>query len=376
MATVKTSQPHPAGVFGTGLLEGQGGAFRPSAFHVRADVLKTGTRLRDRKPHVTDKAFRHGNAEHLLRSALNYAREKGFKLEHARLRNDEDMSAILKEISGKGGQDIKLIQDDDTGEMYMETYTQANDDYTVYTIPIGPSYRMRKETGELVRRFVRAFAGALHIEDIMNTPRFDYETEVFDDQMNEQEMEYNRTKDENDKPENFFDNDWIAFHRDYKEDGEPYGRLMEYRHVKPLTEDELAAYKPETEAERRLVEYFELGFEYMNTGIVLDEHRDTLYMSASEIEEFQSNGFIDWDDLMFVCYESDDMVDQILDNLNADLQSGAATENIVYGGRLPEEGPLVFNEVIVDIIKYIDGLSAILEDKDLAEKKEKTTQAA
>ena len=99
-------------------------------------------------------------------------------------------------------------------------------------------------------------------------------------------------------------------------------------------------------------------------------------MSASEIEEFQSNGFIDWDDLMFVCYESDDMVDQILDNLNADLQSGAATENIVYGGRLPEEGPLVFNEVIVDIIKYIDGLSAILEDKDLAEKKEKTTQAA
>lgn len=372
----ETRRTHPAGVFGNGILEGQGGAYAPPVLHVGTHVLKPGIRIRKRKPHVTDKAFKHGNADFLLKCARNYAREKGFKLEQNRLRNDEDMLALLKELSKKGNNHIKLLRDDDDGHLYMETHMQANEDYTVYHIPIGPTYRMRKATGNLVRRFVRAFADQLHIPDMLNIPRFDYENEIFEEQVREQELTYHRTKDDQDKPENFCTKEWIDFHREYQEGGEPYERLMEFRHIKPLTEDELRRFKPANEAERRLAEYLERGFEIIRTGINLDNQRETLFMTETEMIQFQDSGIIDWEDLMFVCYERDDMTDTLLENLNCDIQSGAVTENIVYGGRLPESGPLNFNEEVEDAIKYIDKLVDVLEDGELSEKKKKTTKAA
>ena len=306
--------------------------------------------------------------------ALNYARENGFKIKKRQLRSDPDVVLLMKELSEKSKADIRLIRDDE-GAFHLETYNQANKDFTLYYIPIGTSYNLRSEAGELTRRFLRTLADRFSIDVLMDTPLFDYEMSTYDDQIWEQEQTYKRTKDEDDKPENYFGPGWMEFHQMYKEGGLPYRRLTEFRSIAPLTEAELNSFKPADETEENLVRSFKRGFELMRTDVDIWNQRDTLHFSESEMEDLNNNGIVNWEDQFLISYDQDEFLDCFIENLNGQIQSGAIPENIVWGGRLPENGPLDFKEETSDILSYIDNLTGLLADLKETKKNNTTTEA-
>lgn len=322
-------------------------------------------------PRITNQALRHGNDDYLMECALNYARQNGFEMKRRRLRSDPDVASLMKELSEKGKIDVRLIRDDE-GAFHIETYNQANRDYTLYYIPIGPSYHLRDEAGELTRRFLKALADRFNIDVIMDVPLFDYEMSAFDDQIETQEQTYKRTKDEDDKPENFFGPGWMEFHQMYKEGGLPYQRLTEFRDIMPLTEEELDRFKPADETEENLVRSFHKGFELMRTDVNIWDQRDSLHFSESEMDEMMNNGVVNWEDQFLISYDQDDFLDCFIDNLNSQIQSGAVAETIVWGGRLPESGTPDLKQETADILEYIDDLTGLLSD--LKDTKKKTTK--
>lgn len=310
-----------------------------------------------------------------MRCALNFASQKGFSVKQRQLRTDDDVRSLIKELSDKSGMDVKLVRDEQTGELHMECHRQVNRDFILYYIPIAPTWEMRKETGELARRFLKAFADRFRIGTMLDSPQYDYENSTFEDQMTEQEELSKKSKKEEDKPENWFGPGWIELHREYQEGGTPYDRLMEFQGTKPLKRAELERFKPRTEAERKLKEMFAKGFDLMDTDVDIWNQRDTMFMSDSELQDLQSSGWLDWEDQCFIHYESDAYMDIIIDNINGLMQSGCETENIVIGGTLKEEGPLEFAEETADILNLIDDLSGFIADESL-KKKTKTARKA
>lgn len=309
-----------------------------------------------------------------MRCALNYARYRGFNLEERPLRSDADVLALMGELRKKGGDSVRLVRDDE-GAFHLEAYRQASEELHLYYIPVGPTWLMRPETGELLRRYIKALSVHFLISDILDVPAFDYEMSSYEDSYTEQMMTYKQTGDEADRPEAFFMEDWLRAHEDYLEGGEAYGRIMEFRAAAPLTEGELDRFEPVTEAEESLVRLLRDGFALMRSDTSIWGQRDTMYKTEAETEQMMNEGFVGWEDQCFISYEDDHLLECIVDSLNNLVNSGAVPEGITAGGHLPETGDPDFHEDVADILRHIDRLCDLLTDSTLIQSKN-TTKAA
>ena len=345
---------------------GTGTKNAPSAFDVRPDVLTdidiTSIRLRKRAKDLMKKSLRGENCAHIFRQAKNYAAQYGLVLKSKEPKDADSLASLVKELDSSSRHYIRLL-DDDKGHLSLSATMCVSEDYRTYFIPLAPTYGLRPEAGLLARRFIRLFDDRYSLGTMLTNSTLDSLMESYEEQIDYQETEYHRTKDENDKPENFFDQEWIQAHKDYEEGSEIQKKLEEYKALEPLDDEAMMKFVPQNVAEELLLETIREGLDIMTNDVDIWTQTYISQLSEKELEDIYSNaGIIEFSQLCHVIWDFDDMLDIIVEDINSYVNCGSEMDYIVSGGIIPEDGPFDNNGAGA-VLGYIQKLADILSEK-------------
>lgn len=284
-------------------MERSTGAFQCTGGTVRTDIL-TRTRLKEKTPDVLRGALTRDNKRWLERAAAHLAADYGFKLTLKKITDTRDVNDLVNELAGKTGERIHVAWDGERVKLYHSK--NLADNFTVYFLPIGPTYEMRPETGALARRLISNIVNVFDIGNITETGLFE-QTEGMEEEAEEE-------NDGEDQEESFL----MSMIRDYKE-GTISKRFSEViTEKKPLTLEELDTFIPKTTAEERLVEAMRTVLETLKFNKPFKDYCPLLYDHEYRTLFPECDmGFISIYDTFCIIWEQDELFDCIMENLNS-----------------------------------------------------------
>lgn len=306
------------------------------------DVLKA----ENKKDHVYGR---------FLREARNMARCYGFKLKTKKVDNSAELRELLRELQKKSNEDIQLVQDD-KGNLQIYHGVQLSEEYNLYWIPFGTTFKMRPETGELVRRFLNALRTRFRIDTIDELANFEYEIECYEcyqDGIKQDGIEEDECCRES-----------HALLLDYR-GGKMSAILSQFKKLSTVSRLDILDFKPQDEAEMRLQEIMLRGFDYMDEDFNIWVYRD--YDSPVLGQKMRDNcdGMIGVDEIFCFIYDYDEVTGLIEESINNELQCGAWPEQFSCYEPLTEKGNVKLNTEMKTFFTYVNELTTMLNDPAL-----------
>lgn len=197
------------------------------------------------------------------------------------------------------------------------------DGMRTYLLPLRPTYeRMSPAFGRLVRRFIRAFENYGNVAQNED----EYGPMAYMEgwiegwasgemcELEEEEMEQAR----------------YALSQYSRKPGTPGAKMEAFRRLKPLTDSELRAYRPKSDAEREMHSFLLKGERFLSgSGIDVPsyaEYADQRFMD-DDVDFYLTDdlyfGTV-WDD-----NDNDPIKDKFIESMNNDLESGAEPQRFV-----------------------------------------------
>lgn len=329
---------------------------RPGVLNLRTDKIKL-----EPKPSVKIDSLLARNEwkEYFEKRAQNYATQKGFTLETKTVNDTLSLTCLIKELSDKGHETIRLFLNENEPASLKLTHEKMDACLELFFIPIKPTYDdMNERLGEITRLFIRDLAEAFNLNNITDNGNFDYACDMI-------EEDADANKDDKDLQ------DMRLLALSYK-NGEIQNRLSEItdnkfkdgqKHFNPKELDDIV---PSNESERKLIELLQEGYQYLDHNNNINLHGEIYneYGDETDVQRLYDYGsLITIDDQIFITYDKDDAVTQfVFETIESTNQSGAYCESMITIDEIPAEGDVTLDPSFEEGLKFIDRLNWALNN--------------
>ena len=288
--------------------------------------------------------------EKLKKSAERFAQYKGLNLEYkAQKNNVTELFEIIRCLNSQIQTDTQRINlqteigNPSADRLWLTFDRLVEDSYNMLSIQIEPTYRLRKEFGDVVRRFLVHLCQVNEISEIRDTPLYDSwqsEKAYYEDEMR---------RDRSEEEEEF--DYW--FMKDYEdEDGEAYIAFKEvYQSLvqKRFDFQEVIDLNPENDIEKEYKSLLLRGEEFISP----DQPVTWLGGLPDEEEEREISTSIA-DTIHFTYSSDDDLYENFYDWINASYGCTGISEGVVNSTILtPDLDEDDFNNYPDRLIKYL-----------------------
>ena len=341
----------PRGAFGTPLLTLRTG--------------KGGVRLRNFNPDILcDDLKDRRTRQILLESARNYAKQYGFQLKTNRLSDTLSVSRLIGELRNKGGETVKLYKDED-GHLRLGHGRLFSEECETYFIRIGPTWKTNPETGLLIRRFIRAFDKRFMLGDITEQGYYEWLKDC-----NESNLEY-----ANEHPGEFTQAEIASFDcfDDYYPEGPKKKLLKEYQDCIPATRAEIEAFVPATKNEENLKGLMLRGFALIESDLDIWKWSSETHPFSDDDDESYQEGFIPFESICTIILDYDDMVEQYIQMIENDYESGMRTECLANIEEITPSGKLEKGDLIREFVSVVLHLDLAIGELPTTKTTEETT---
>lgn len=344
-------------------------AFGAFGTPVLNQLKTTNLKLKKFVPETLIPLLKNGSEQHLLACGANMAKQYGFKLETKHIRNNKETLKFLEELHSKSGEIIRLYNDTD-GILRLGHGTTVTEDWVTYFVPVKPTLDMRPEMKEFAQRAIKTVQKAFKLGDIMETPHFEWTKDNLE--VMEDEAKSN--------PKNFNEEDIEKFkcYHDYTDDGIAQTTLYEIYKMKPLSRKEVESFKPLDDAEEKLRKATSRLMDIADTGLDIWDWRTSKNPFVNDEEdktdEDEYENTIPFDSLCTVIYDLDLFLDEYLEMLRGEIESGYGAEGLANVEEITENGELTKSKPLVDFMNALcDFINAVQDDKlDISQQKEET----
>lgn len=344
-------------------------AFGAFGTPVLNQLKTTNLKLKKFVPEALIPLLKNGSEQHLLACGANMAKQYGFNLETKHIRNNKETLKFLEELHSKSGEIIRLYNDTD-GILRLGHGTTVTEDWETYFVPVRPTLDMRPEMKEFAQRAIKTIQKAFKLGDIMETPHFEWTKDNLE--LMEDEAKNN--------PENFNEEDIEKFksYHDYTDDGIALTTLYEIYKMEPLSREEVESFEPLDDAEEKLRKATSRLMDIADTGLDIWDWRTSKNPFVEDEEEktgedeYENN--IPFDSVCTVIYDFDLFLDEYLEMLRGEIESGYGTEGLANVEEITEDGELTKSKPLVDFMNALcDFINAVRDDElDITQQKEET----